>query len=84
MISPLLALFGHGAMSDLSPLSGAKRKLDVGAFRAAFDPQRHFATFAALRKIIEVAPRTNGNGFAWPPHWVHNRWLSAIPRGRGE
>jgi len=32
------ALFGHGAMSDLSPLSGVKRKLDFGAVRAAFDP----------------------------------------------
>src|SRR5260221_7143246 len=36
---PLLALFGHGAMSDLSPLSGVKRKLDFGAVRAAFDPE---------------------------------------------
>src|SRR6266446_1750605 len=36
-MSPLLALFGHGAMSDLSPLSGVKRKLDFGAVRAAFD-----------------------------------------------
>src|SRR5204863_7143871 len=34
------ALFGHGAMSDLSPLSGVKRKLDFGAVRAAFDPTR--------------------------------------------
>src|SRR6266404_723508 len=31
-------LFGHGAMSDLSPLSGVKRKLDFGAVRSAFDP----------------------------------------------
>src|SRR5258706_7649320 len=30
--------FGHGVMSELSPLSGAKRKLDFGAVRAAFDP----------------------------------------------
>ncbi len=36
-MSPELALFGHGAMSDLSPLSGVKRKLDFGAVRAAFD-----------------------------------------------
>jgi hypothetical protein len=33
-----MALFGHGAMSDLSPLSGAKRKSDFGAVRSAFDP----------------------------------------------
>jgi hypothetical protein len=30
-------------MSELSPLSGAKRKLDFGAVRAAFDPQRKSA-----------------------------------------
>src|SRR6266446_7823101 len=36
-MSLFLALFGHGAMSDLSPLSGVKRKLDFGAVRAAFD-----------------------------------------------
>ena len=34
---------GHGAMSDLSPLSGAKRKLHFGAVRAAFDPEADFA-----------------------------------------
>ncbi len=27
-------------MSDLSPLSGVKRKLDFGAVRAALDPER--------------------------------------------
>jgi hypothetical protein len=36
----LLALFGHGAMSELSPLSGVKRKLDLGAVRSAFDTER--------------------------------------------
>src|SRR5437773_3325661 len=39
-LSSLMALFGLGAMSDLSPLSGVKRKLDFGAVRAAFDPKR--------------------------------------------
>ena len=34
-----MALFGPHAMSELSPLSGAKRKLDFGAIRAAFDPK---------------------------------------------
>jgi hypothetical protein len=32
----------HGAMSDLSPLSRAKRKLDAGAVRSVADPQRSF------------------------------------------
>ena len=27
-------------MSDLSPLSGAKRKSDFGAVKAAFDPEQ--------------------------------------------
>src|SRR5258706_3296520 len=35
----LLAHFGPDAMSDLSPLSGVKRKLDFGAVGAAFDPK---------------------------------------------
>jgi hypothetical protein len=33
-----LALFGHGALSDLSPLSGEERKLDFGAVRSVDDP----------------------------------------------
>ena len=33
-----LALFGHGPMSDLSPLSGVERKLDFGAVRSVDDP----------------------------------------------
>ena len=33
-----MALFGHGAMSELSPFSVVERKLDFGAVRASFDP----------------------------------------------
>ena len=51
-MSPEVALFGHGAMSDLSPLSGVKRKLDFGAVRSAFDPLQ---TLAA-RQYMRVAP----------------------------
>jgi hypothetical protein len=39
-MSPLLALFGHGAMSNLSPLSAVKRKLDFEAVRSVDDPER--------------------------------------------
>jgi hypothetical protein len=42
-MSEFVKVFGHGAMSDLSPLSGVKRKLDFGAVRAAFDPTRTLA-----------------------------------------
>jgi len=33
-------------MPDLSPLAGAKRKLDLGAVRAAFEP-KHASAFPA-------------------------------------
>jgi hypothetical protein len=35
---PILAPNGHAVMSDLSPLSAAKRKLGFGPVRAALDP----------------------------------------------
>ena len=34
-----MALFGHDAMSEFSPLSGVKRKLDVGPVRTASGPE---------------------------------------------
>jgi hypothetical protein len=43
-MSPEVALFGHGAMSARSPLSGVKRKSDFGAVRSAYDPNRTSAT----------------------------------------
>ena len=40
--------------SELSPLSGAKRKSDFGAVKAAFDPQRTIIHFrvALVCKIV--------------------------------
>jgi hypothetical protein len=35
---PVMAQSGHAAMSDLSPLSSAKRKSNFGAVKSAFDP----------------------------------------------
>src|SRR6266403_5536375 len=35
---PLMARNGHGPMSDLSPLSGVKRKSNFGAVRSVDDP----------------------------------------------
>jgi hypothetical protein len=53
-----LALFRHAAMSGLSPLSGAKRKLDFGTARSAFDPKRtSHLKLAALRIICEQRHR---------------------------
>jgi hypothetical protein len=39
-MSPVVALFGHAEMSDLSPLWGVKRTLDFGAVGSANDPER--------------------------------------------
>jgi hypothetical protein len=51
------ALFGHGEMSELSPLSGVKLKSDFGAVRAAFDPK---PTLAASKEIFNLpAQRTS-------------------------
>jgi hypothetical protein len=36
----LMARNGHGAMSDLSPLSGVKRKSKFGAATSVIDPNR--------------------------------------------
>jgi len=41
-------------MSALSPLSGVKRKLDLGAVRSAFDPK---PTLAALNVNASSRPK---------------------------
>jgi hypothetical protein len=46
-----LTLFGPHAMSELSPLSGAKRKLDFGTVRTVFDPKLSCAT----RRVCDAA-----------------------------
>ena len=40
---PFVARNGHGAMFELSLLSGVKLKSDFGAVRSAFDPKRTLA-----------------------------------------
>jgi hypothetical protein len=47
-----LALFGHGAMSELSPLSRVERKLDFGTARAAFDPDLTLALAPGQRVVL--------------------------------
>ena len=48
-----MALSGHGAKSEWSPFSGVKRKLDLGAVRAAFDPN---GTLRAPRRELWYPP----------------------------
>jgi uncharacterized RmlC-like cupin family protein len=47
-MSPEVALFGHGAMSDLSPISGEERKLDFGAVRSVDDATRTLLILAMI------------------------------------
>jgi hypothetical protein len=48
-----MAPFGHGAMSESSPLSGGERKSDLGAVRAAFNPKRALASYTVDRLLLE-------------------------------
>src|SRR5439155_23728545 len=54
-MSPELVLFGLGAVSDLSPLSGVKRKSDFGAVRAAFDPTQTLRRHSAGDTPVETS-----------------------------
>ena len=55
-------------MSDLSPLSGVERKLDFGAVRAAFDPDRTSRCFRLGIGPYRAARRgASGNLFAFAP-----------------
>ena len=47
-MSPVVARFGHGAMSDLSPLSGEERKSNFGAARSVNDPKRTLGLISVL------------------------------------
>jgi hypothetical protein len=55
-----MALFGHDAMSELSPLSGEERKLDFEAVSSAFRRSRFFenAVWAISYSLIAVASST--------------------------
>ena len=41
-------------MSDLSPLSGVKRKLDFGAVRSAFDPKLTLLAAASTNAALPL------------------------------
>jgi hypothetical protein len=41
-------------MSELSQLSGVKRKSDLGAVRAAFDPERTFSSLTEAPKFVPL------------------------------
>ena len=45
-------------MSNLSPLSGVKRKLDFGAVRAAFDPYRKSAEKFPARFLLGASAQS--------------------------
>src|SRR5258706_15784352 len=54
-----MATFGPHAMSDLSPLSGVKRKLVFGAVRSVFDPTATLAAFRHSTVKSQFCPNPN-------------------------
>jgi hypothetical protein len=56
---PPLALFGHGAMSDSSPLSGEERKSNFGAARSVDDPTATLAAFRHSTVKSQLRPKPN-------------------------
>ena len=61
-----MALFGHGPMSDLSPLLGEERKSNFGAVRSVDDPSETSAAShvtSSLRPLDEdAAPARSDHG----------------------
>jgi hypothetical protein len=53
VVLPPLALFGLGAISDLSPLSVEERKSNFGAVRSVDDPTR---TLAVVAPVVTRTP----------------------------
>jgi hypothetical protein len=68
------ALFGHGAMSDLSPLSAAKQTSRSKGGRSGFDPEQTFAdpgNSRVARDMRRVDMETEREG----SHDLRNSWL---------
>ena len=55
-----MARNGHGGMSDVSPLSGVKRKSDLGADTSGFDPSETLAGRSVSRAEVNPAPFHSG------------------------
>ena len=53
-MSPEVAQLGHGEMSDLSPLSGVKRKSNFGAVRSVDDPGRTSVICENLMALLDL------------------------------
>jgi hypothetical protein len=51
-----MALFGHGAMSELSPLSGVKRKSKFGAATSVIDPEQN-KRFTSMLGVWQAGSR---------------------------
>jgi hypothetical protein len=62
-------------MSDLSPLSGAERKLDLGAVRSPFDPKRSSAklSFCGGEAGFNPYQRAHSTGYC-SVFWTFEGW----------
>ena len=70
-------------MSDLSPLSGVKRKLDFGAVRATFfDPERTSSLIGFRDPTLTQAGATEAFQIVLPVRVVLDRYLVRDPGKR--
>src|SRR5258708_6629178 len=77
---------GHGAMSQLSPLSGVERKLDFGAVRSAFDPTETSSLIASGRPSTRRRPMHSAScsgepSALWTDYAVSQRSVCAYRQG---
>jgi hypothetical protein len=70
-----LARTGHGAMADLSPLSGEERKSDFGAVRSVDDPEQTLGLSSATNRA--------GDALGQCEIPLGPNWLFRLNRQRG-
>jgi hypothetical protein len=66
---PLMALFGHGAMSDLGPLCGVIQTSHFKGVRTVFDP-RTSLIISGFR--LGHLNRCRNADFRFPAHWWYD------------
>src|SRR5258708_5119750 len=74
----LMALFGHGAMSAMSPLSRVKRKSNFGNVRSEFDPKRTLGRSVSGRLfcLSSTPPHRKVLGFGCRGHMQRREFIT--------
>src|SRR5258706_15488690 len=75
---PLLARNGHGAMSDMSPLSGVERKSDFGAVTSEEDGKRLRRYWTTACQDCSLKSQCTTGPERRIPRWEHEHLLEAV------